>query len=380
MLVAAALSDASAKMTETLWLAPLAIAFVAAVILTPLAIVAANRFGVIDKPVGMKLHKLPTPLLGGVAVYMAFLITSVIFLPIQGPVRGILAGGAVAIVVGVLDDRFKLPPLVHLAGQIVAAIIAIVTGLGYVNNISDPFATAHLQHLGRGSWTLVPILGVAFTLFWIVGMMNTVNFLDGLDGLSSGVGIIAALVLGIWALNKNNDFHGGFLHQLNHAPAVLAFILAGALLGFLLFNWNPARIFIGDSGAMFVGFALGVLSVFGIAKIGTALIIVSIPILDVAWAIARRTLHGKSFLAGDKQHVYHRMIELGMSPKSVVLSLYAICIALAAIDLNIAHGDKLIAFAVIAGVAGIGFVGLEIAGNRRKASAIRGEPRGAEAS
>lgn len=362
-------------------MAPMAISLTLAVVFTPLAIAAARRFDFIDRPRGLKLHKLPTPLLGGTAVYLAFFVTAVIFLPIEGPVRGILAGGAVAVVLGVVDDRIGLPPLIHLFGQIVAGVVAIVTGVGYVNNISNPFATVTQVLHGRGSWTLLPIIGIGFTLFWIVGMMNTVNFLDGLDGLSSGVGVIVALVLAIWALNRNNDFHGHYLTAYNHAPAVLAVVLAGALLGFLPYNWNPARIFIGDSGAMFVGFALGVISVSGIAKIGTALIIISIPLLDVVWAIARRTLHGKSFLAGDKQHVYHRMVELGMSPKAVVLSLYAIGIALAAIDLNIAHMARLVAFAVIAVIAGSGFIILEVAANRRRdiSPPVREKHRKAEA-
>ena len=368
------------ELSPTVWLLPLAVAFLAATFLTPAAIVVANRVGLIDRPVGQKIHKLPTPLLGGTAVYGAFLVTSLIFLPVQGPVRGLLAGGAVAIAVGILDDRYNLLPLVHLSGQTLAAVVTLVAGLPYVSHVSNPLASAASQAQGQGSWTLAAPIGIAFTLFWLVGMMNTVNFLDGLDGLSSGVGVIVALTLGIWAWEEHGQFLSRNVDQLNHAPVVLAFILAGALLGFLLFNWSPARVFIGDSGALFIGLTLGVLSIFGIAKIGTALIIVSIPILDVAWAIVRRTMHRKSFLAGDKQHVYHRMIELGMSTQSVVVLLYAICASLAVIDLNIAHKPKLIAFGVIVVLVGAGFMALEMAGNRRRASApTRERPREAEA-
>lgn len=354
-----------------LWLAPLATAAVVAAAATPRVIWVAKRFEIIDRPIGLKIHKLPIPLLGGVAVYVGFLITCLFFLPIRGPVLGILAGGALAVALGVADDKFDLPPLVHLAGQVVAAVVTITAGIGVVKNISNPLASAY--HVG-GSWTVPTVLGVIFTLFWIVGMMNTVNFLDGLDGLSSGVGIIAAGLLAWWVTHRPAYILGpsGAFH---HADLVLPIILAGALLGFLPFNWHPARVFIGDSGAMFVGLSLGAMSILGaVPKIGTALLVLSIPILDVAWAIVRRQLKGRSFLTGDKQHVYHRMLELGMSHTATVLFLYAVCVALAVVDLRAQKFDKLIAFGVVALLTGCVLVALELNANRREKAASKLSP------
>jgi UDP-GlcNAc:undecaprenyl-phosphate GlcNAc-1-phosphate transferase len=356
------------KYTPWLWLAPLLVAFVVGVLMTPVVIRLAKRYGVIDQPIGAKIHLRPTPLLGGVAVYVAFLVACLLFLPIVGPIRGILIGGAVAVAVGVTDDRLKLSPLPHLAGQILAAVVAIVFGLGGVTKIDAPFASAAQIANGNGGWVVPAWLGVLFALFWLVGMMNTFNFVDGLDGLSSGVGIISAIMLAWWAA-----IYGG--SNFGHADLVLPLILAGALLGFLPYNWHPAKIFIGDAGAMFVGLGLGAMWIFDSAKVGTALIVLSIPILDVAWAIVRRQMHGKSFLTGDKQHVYHRMIELGLSQTATVLVLYSLLLVLGVIDLALTRSDKLIAFVVIAMLIGAAFIGLEIAGNRRQARAANKEHR-----
>ncbi len=329
----------------------------------------AKRLGVIDQPIGMKIHKAATPLLGGVAVYIAFAVACFLFLPIAGPVLGIVAGGFVAVAVGVLDDRISLPPMIHLAGQALAAVVTVAAGLGVVKYISIPWAAANFN----GSWHVPLLVGAIFTLFWIVAMMNTINFLDGLDGLSTGVGIIAALLLAVWAAHEHH-FIAHPSASFHHADLILPVVLAGALFGFLPYNWNPARIFIGDSGAMFVGLALASLSILGPAKIGTALVVLCIPVLDVAWAIIRRHLHGRSFLTGDKQHVYHRMLELGMSHTSTVVSLYAVCILLAVADLTLLKLEKLIAFAVVTILTVCAFVVLEKAGNKRQRRLNQSKP------
>ncbi|HZT97005.1 MAG TPA: MraY family glycosyltransferase [Chloroflexota bacterium] len=344
-----------------LWLGPALVAAGVCAALTPGAIRAATRLGIVDRPVGQKIHKRVTPLLGGVAVYVAFAVACVLFLPLGGPVFGILLGGLVAVVVGVLDDRFSLPPLLHLAGQTLAAVVTVVTGLGVVRYISIPWASANF----RGSWHVPLLLGVVFSLFWIVGMMNTINFLDGLDGLSTGVGIVSAVLLAFWAAHEQN-FIAHPSASFHHADLILPVVLAAALVAFLPYNWNPAKIFIGDSGAMFVGLALAALSIMGPAKIGTALVVLCIPVLDVAWAIVRRQLHGRSFLSGDKQHVYHRMLELGMSHTATVVALYAICIILALADYSLLKLEKLVAFGIVAVLTISAFVILEVAGDRRQ--------------
>ncbi len=312
---------------------------------------AANRLGIIDQPVGMKIHKRPTPLLGGVAVFITFAVVVVIAAPLDDPVRGVLLGGLAAVAVGVLDEVLTLPPLAHLLGQIATAGVAIAGGVGVIKYVSAPSNSPITPAVS------VPLaIGLVLTMFWLVGMMNTINFLDGLDGLAPGIAAIAAVLLAIWA----SEPHRFALPSTQPESVILPMALAGALLGFLAYNWNPARIFLGDSGSMFLGLALGALSIVGPAKLGTALIVLIVPVLDVAWAIVRRGMRGKSFLSGDKQHVYHRMVELGLSPTRTVVLLYAICIVLGIVDLLLLKLSKYIGFAVLVVILIAIFVLLEV--------------------
>lgn len=325
--------------------------------LTPLAAAVARRLGIVARPGGEKIHTVATPLMGGVAVYLAFAATMVALTPLRGAVVGVLAGGLVAVVVGLLDERLTLPPLTHLAGQVAAAVVAVVAGVGVLQTVSVPtagFAAPGIR--------LPLAIGVVVTLFWIVGWMNTLNFLDGLDGLAAGVSALAALLLAVWAAEEQR-----FLipTTAGHADLILPLALAGALVGFLVFNWHPARIFLGDTGSMFLGMALATISIVGPTKLGTALLVLIIPVLDVAWAIVRRRLRGRSFLSGDKQHVYHRMMELGMSHPATVLTLYLLVLGLGILDLVLFKTQKLIAFVVLAIVLASAFVALEIGATRR---------------
>ncbi|MGI8967825.1 MAG: MraY family glycosyltransferase [Chloroflexota bacterium] len=306
--------------------------------------------------------------MGGVAVYSAFALTSLVFLPLSPPVRGVLLGGLCAVVVGIVDELLTLPPLLHLIGQIGAAIVAMATGLGVLSTISNPFGG-----LTQPGFTLPLALGLLVTIFWLVAMMNTVNLLDGLDGLASGVAAITALLLVAWALERN---HFSVPDMAHHEDLILPIILAGALFGFLPYNFYRASIFLGDSGSMFLGLALAALTIVGPAKLGTALLVLSIPVLDVAWAIVRRQLQGRSFAGGDKQHVYHRMLELGMSHLATVLVLYAFVLALAVLDLALHKTEKFVAFVLFTGVAGVALVVLELRSTRagRQSEPIADQP------
>jgi UDP-N-acetylmuramyl pentapeptide phosphotransferase/UDP-N-acetylglucosamine-1-phosphate transferase len=254
----------------------------------------------------------------------------------------------VAVAIGVVDDLFNLRPAIHFLGQIAAAVIALKGGLATVNGISNPLANhffyaqpeKHLQIL-----LAPPVVAGAFTLFWIVAMMNTVNFLDGLDGLAGGVVTIAAILLAIWS----GRVHGQGATTLTGSEVLVLppLILAAALIGFLVFNWAPARIFMGDCGAQFAGFTLGALAILGPAKIGTALLILAVPILDIAWVFVRRPTKGRGFASADRGHLHHRLLDRGMSTRRIVLSFYAICAALGAIDLVLTRTSKLIAFLVV---------------------------------
>lgn len=340
--------------------------------LTPLARALAVRWGNIDRPVGLKIHTRATPLMGGVAVYLAFVASAILVLPLSPPVIGLCLGGLAAVVVGVLDERLTLPPLVHLGGQIAAAVIAMVSGIGVLHSVSIPTAS-----LSTPGFSLPLGLGFIITIIWLVAMMNTMNFLDGLDGLAGGVAAIAALLLAAWALEKHPYLAQTTPH---HEDVRLPLALAGALLGFLPFNWHQARIFLGDSGSMFLGLALAAISIVGPTKLGTALVVLMIPVLDVAWAVVRRQMRGRSFLTGDKQHVYHRMLELGMSHTSTVVLLYVLVIGLALLDLQLNKVGKLVAFVLLAAVIGTSFIVLETHATRRTARSadqsrsLRGRP------
>jgi len=237
-------------------------------------------------------------------------------------------------------------------------VVTLCLNFPVISSVSNPLVKIGAGHTSQ---SVLPIIGIVFTIFWIVGMMNTVNFLDGLDGLAGGVTAIAALFLGLWEVVVPNTFSPSHQDQ----NVILPLMLCGAILGFLVYNWAPARIFMGDSGAMFIGFTLGALSLFGTApRIGTALLILIVPIIDVAWAIVRRLLGRRSFASGDKHHIYHRMLDLGLSRRAVVLLFYGLCIVLGLIDLKLYRGDKVIAFAVVAVLAASGAVALEARGRR----------------
>lgn len=356
----------------------LILAFVIALALVPGAIRLAWRTGAVDRPVGGKIHSRPTPLMGGLAVAIAFVAVAALYPPLHAhgynrAFIALLAGCVLATVLGIIDELRRLPPLSHLAGQIGCVVVALLLGFPRIELVSDPHRNSSMYlsallgvrsgvHDAAPGLTLA--LGVAFTIFWIVGMMNTVNFLDGLDGLAGGVSAIAVAYLGLWALAMA---HSGYVTY-NNQNVILPLILCGAILGFLPYNWAPARIFMGDSGAMFIGFALGALCIFGPVKLGTALLILVVPVLDVAWAIVRRLQGRRSFTSGDKHHIYHRMLELGMSRRGVVLTFYALCLALGVLDLNLVKLQKLLALAAVACVAAAGAVLLEVRGRRLEAS------------
>jgi UDP-N-acetylmuramyl pentapeptide phosphotransferase/UDP-N-acetylglucosamine-1-phosphate transferase len=331
-------------------------------ILTPLVIRLAVRLNLIDRPGGRKIHPRPVPMLGGLAIAGAVLITlPVLFATtnlgdmgydVPHEVLALAAGGLVALLVGFVDELRDLPAGLHFLGQLLAAGTAVVVlqGTAMVGpwlligkgpNAStrvallDPiFSLLHI-HLNShqialnscgGACGTLQTLTVAFVVIWIVAMMNTVNFLDGIDGLAAGVVAIAACVLALLA--------GAVTPVAEGADAILLpLVIAGAALGFLPFNWHPARIFMADTGAQFLGFALGFVALVGGAKLGTVLIVLAVPILDVAWAIARRRT---SFGTADRGHLHHRLLDLGLDQRTIVLLYYvpALIFGLASVVLH----------------------------------------------
>jgi UDP-GlcNAc:undecaprenyl-phosphate GlcNAc-1-phosphate transferase len=284
-----------------------------------------------------------------VAVAAAFLLVSVgvvalnaslDLLPVPralvpAEIVGLLLGGAVAVLLGTLDDAFQLRARWQLLGQLALGAIAVVAGIT-VTVIANPF--------GPGSIVLQGPFAIGFTLLWVVGMINSINFIDGLDGLSSGIALIAAATLGLISVTTivAQPFIG-----------VLCFALAGSLLGFLRWNFHPASIFIGTSGVMFVGYTLAVLAILGTAKVAIALLVLGVPIIDTFWIIVRRLATGHSPFTPDRGHIHHRLLDLGLSHSQTVLVIYAMCIGLAVLSFLLSGAGQVYAFLGLAVVFGL---------------------------
>ena len=279
---------------------------------TPVIIYIAPKIGAMDIPKDeRRVHSKPMPVIGGVAMYLAVMISMLIFLPGSRVVYSIMAGGSVIFLAGLKDDILGMSPKEKLFFQIAAALIAIWGGV-QIDFITNPLS------LGN---TVLPLswIGVPITLFWIVGITNTLNLIDGLDGLAGGVAFISALSFTAVALKLGVPHIG-----------VLAATVAGACIGFLPYNFNPAKIFMGDTGALFLGFMLAVISIEGVMKsVATIamlvpIIILGVPIFDTTFAIFRRILSGRSIMSADKNHLHHRLLNRGFSQRKTVLILYGI--------------------------------------------------------
>ena len=284
--------------------------------MTPVARVIAFKIGAVDVPKDKRrMHRVAMPLMGGVAIYTAFVITTLAFCDLSANAKeifGLLAGATFIVITGILDDKFNLKPILKLLMQIVAAIIVALCGVT-VDNIGIFMSNGELLPLGMFS---VPI-----TVIWIVGMTNAVNLIDGLDGLSCGVSAISALSILISSF---------FMPDTPLYATLLTAILAGSCIGFLPYNFNPAKIFMGDTGSMFLGFSLSVISILGVFKTTAVIsywvpfIAFAVPIFDTSFAFIRRILKGKSPFAADRGHIHHRLIDMGFNQRQSVTILYAI--------------------------------------------------------
>ncbi len=297
-------------MTERDAILGFVVAFVVAVALTPLTARLAGRVGAVDQPRERGLSEQPTPLLGGLAILAAVLVASLLLLEPGGSdgerIRGILAGAVVITLVGALDDRFDLPAAVKLVGQLIAATIPVLAGLE-VTNITLPFIGA--VELGAA--------GAPLTILGLVFVINVVNFSDGIDGLAAGVCAIAAIAFAIIAFDLGRG-----------SAAVLAAIIAGAAAGFLVFNFHPAKIFMGDAGSNLLGLLLGCVAVEGAVKTQVVLalvfplVVLAVPFLDTTFVVLKRLKYGRPVYVADQSHFHHRMNRIGFSQRKTVLYLY----------------------------------------------------------
>lgn len=291
------------------------IALLLSLVVTPGVIKLAFKVGAIDKPNSRKVHDRVMPRLGGLAIFVAFTIPTFMALGFNKQFIGLLLGGIVILVLGVLDDIKDLSPKVKLAGQLVAALILIGFG-AKVDILTNPFGSKPIE-LG--------LLSIPVTIFWIVGVTNAVNLVDGLDGLAAGIAAIAAATLGLVAMENDP------------AITVVAFILVGAIIGFMRYNFNPARIFMGDSGSLFLGYTLAGLAIMGLAKSATVyslfipVLVLGVPILDTLFAIIRRIINDQPIFKADKAHLHHCLLASGLSHRQAVLVIYLIHGSLSAV-------------------------------------------------
>lgn len=323
-----------------------AVACVVSLLVTPAVILLAKRTGAMDKPDARKVHKKPIPRIGGLAIYAGFM-AAVIFVAIKfgldaEMVRetvGLVLSGSLIVALGLIDDYKNLPAKIKLLGQIGAAAVLVAAFDVRIDFVTDPF----------GDYIYLEWFAVPATMFWLVGLTNTVNLIDGLDGLAAGVSAIASFTIMLIALEQN------FI-----LVAVLTAALAGAALGFLKYNFNPAQIFMGDTGSMFLGFMLAGISVTGAVKsVATIALVVPVfalglPILDTTFAIVRRLRGGVPIFKPDKGHLHHRLLSVGFTQRQAVLLMYVIsalfglsAIALTAVSSQIA---VLILFVVVVAI------------------------------
>jgi len=326
-----ALASLTQHLLPGLW--PFVVALVGCVLFVPLAIYLSRRFGWIAQPGGRHAHSRPTPTLGGLAMFVGFALAVAIFLPQYGATPGVLIVSGLAMVALAIDDRWPMHPLIKLGVQLGLALLAVVIFRVQIGWFSLP--GGHLVQLG--------LLEAPVSVFWLLGMQNTVNFLDGADGLAAGVIAIVALVLMLAA---------GQLGQLEVVK--LSGALAGCCAGFLMFNFPPARIFMGDSGAHFLGIALGMISILGVAKVAVAfalaapVLALAVPIADTGWAILRRRMKGSSVATPDRLHLHHRLQSFGLDPRQTCYVFYAASALLGALGLTLFGHGRILAVVVVA--------------------------------
>lgn len=307
--------------------------------LTPLVRKLAIRVGAVDVPKDeRRVHTKPIPRMGGLAIFIGFLLSYAIFSDMDPFKMGaIIFGASLMVVAGIIDDINEISAKTKLAFQLAAALVLYAFGIRieFFSNFINP-------EMG-----MIPlgILSLPVTVFWIVGITNTVNLIDGLDGLAAGISSIGAITLTLVALQFGGQDIGLTAHM--NEVALLTIIVAGACIGFLPHNFNPARIFMGDAGSLLLGFLLASASVDGALK-GTAVVAVAIPILalglpifDTTFAILRRLMSGRSIAEADKGHLHHRLLQVGMNQKRAVLTLYLIASLMGASAIFLASHDFL---------------------------------------
>ena len=306
-----------------------AVSLLVAYVMTPPVKRFAEKVGAIDVPRdNRRVHDHPIPRMGGLAIFIGFVLSLIFFVPMSTKVLGLLVGSVIIAVMGGVDDIVSLNPWVKLAGQIVAALVAIRCGLVF-DVISNPNIFAEETYIEIG-WLSIPL-----TMLWIVGCTNAVNLIDGLDGLAVGVSAISSMTMLIVSLFVSEP-----------VVSIILAALTGACLGFMPYNLNPAKIFMGDVGSQLLGFVLSTASIMGLFKLPAIitffvpLLALALPLADTIFAFFRRILHGQSPFKADKGHFHHRLLAMGLNQKQVVAVLYGISAVLGLLAVLMA-GDSM---------------------------------------
>lgn len=333
--------------TQIIYFCVILAAFGLAAMFTPLIRRLALKFDITDRPEASerKVHERATPLLGGLAVCLATLIVVAAvkvfhladFSMISGRLLcGIFLASAVIMIGGWLDDKHNLKPYEQIIFPLAAIVIVLAAGL-HIGYITNPLGDAGAVLYFSG------FFGVAIAAAWLLGMMYTTKFLDGLDGLAAGISVVASLFIFLTSLRWDQPLS---------ATGIWALALLGASLGFLLFNWQPAKIFLGEGGSIFIGFMLAVLSILTGSKIITTLLVMGLPVLDVLWVIVARLRSHRSPFSGDREHLHYRLLALGLSKKQVVILMYLLAGAFGCLGfISTSYGKMMLVLCLIAVMA-----------------------------
>ena len=327
---------------------PAIFAFICTVVLTALALKFFPGLGMMDRPWKYGIRREPIPYYGGMVIVTVFLVSVLLFVPLDIHGLALLLGAVLIASVSFADDMFSLSPYLRLAIQILAALVLVFAGIG-IKSISNPFGAPFVLDWQSFSFTvgtqvviLAPLVAI-FTIIWVVSIVNTMNFLDGLNGLTSGVSAIAALT--IFFLSIRPGIH--FDVSLQVPVALISIILFACAAAFAIFDFYPAKILMGDTGSMFLGFILATLAIFAGGKVTTAFLVLGFPILDAFWVIFRRILHRKSPFLGDRKHLHHRLIEIGLSERKAVLLIYLLCSVFGLVAVFLDTREKVIAILLL---------------------------------
>lgn len=289
----------------------LSVSFAISLLITPLFIYLAKRFGFVDFPNYRKVHKVPMPYLGGVVILLSFSIVTLFAQPVETEYKPIIIGAVILCLVGLIDDKYDLKPFIKFIGQLVA--IAVPISYGIVIDAITPF----------GFEINFGVFSILVTVIWLAAIINAINLVDGLDGLATGVVIIALASIAVITIFQQDIF-----------VMMICVILIGSCLGFLPYNFHPAKIFLGDNGAMMLGYIVGVLSIIGFKNITFIslffpIIILGVPFIDMFFAVIRRYREGVSVMRADKNHLHHRVQQLGFSHRESVVLIYFIALLFA---------------------------------------------------